>query len=89
MANVLPVILYAPLITDWSSVKLSKSIFVKQGAYKYLPSYIVSYEHFINKYGEVGIEKLFKEAKSLLEEPNRLFRSYLVYYFMDLFDNGK
>lgn len=88
-ASELPIILYAPLITDWSGAKLSKSLYVKQGAYQYLPSYVVNYEHFLNKFGENGVEKLFNEIKLWLEQPYRLFRSYSVYYFMDLFDNGK
>lgn len=88
-ASDLPIILYAPLITDWSGAKLSKSLYVKQGAYKYLPSYIVNFEHFKGKYGEVGVEKLFNEVKLWLEQPYRLFRGYSVYYFMDLFNDGK
>jgi hypothetical protein len=88
-ASELPIILYSPLITDWSGAKLSKSLYVKQGAYKYLPSYIVNFEHFKDKYGERGVEKLFYEVKLWLEQPYRLFRGYSVYYFMDLFNNGK
>ena len=34
----LPMILYAPLVTDWSGAKLSKSLYVKEGAYTYLPA---------------------------------------------------
>jgi predicted Zn-ribbon and HTH transcriptional regulator len=48
-AKDLPIILYSPLITDWSGAKLSKSLYVKHGAYKYLPTYIVDYEHFVSK----------------------------------------
>ncbi|KXN88614.1 hypothetical protein AN958_06878 [Leucoagaricus sp. SymC.cos] len=31
-----PMIVYAPLIVDWAGSKLSKSLYVKEGAYKYL-----------------------------------------------------
>ncbi|MEZ6255729.1 MAG: hypothetical protein R3B92_03095 [Patescibacteria group bacterium] len=88
-AKDLPMIIYAPLITDWSGAKLSKSLYVKQGAYKYLPSYVVNFEHFRNKFGELGIENLFNEVKLWVEQPYRLFRGYSVYYFMDLFNDGK
>ncbi len=66
-ASDLPIILYSPLITDWSGAKLSKSLYVKQEAYKYLPSYIVNFEHFKDKYGEVVFDKLFNEVKLWLE----------------------
>ena len=85
----LPIILYSPLITDWSGAKLSKSLYVKSGAYQYLPSYIVNYEHFKERFGESGVEKLYKEVLSWVENPYKLFRNYSVYYFMDLFDNAK
>ena len=39
----LPTILYAPLILDWSGAKLSKSLYVKDGAYKYLPKFLINY----------------------------------------------
>ncbi len=40
----LPVILYAPLVLDWSGAKLSKSLYVKDNAYKDLPSYLINYK---------------------------------------------
>ncbi|MFH1566068.1 MAG: hypothetical protein ABIB98_02600 [bacterium] len=81
----LPIILYAPLIVDWSGAKLSKSMYVKHGAYKYLPDYLVSYERFHERFGEKGIAKLHCEVKSWLENPYKLFRTYSVYYFMEVF----
>ena len=81
----LPIILYAPLIVDWSGAKLSKSLYVKHGAYKYLPDYLVSYERFYKRFGEKGIAKLYSEVKSWLENPYKLFRAYSVYYFMGVF----
>jgi len=83
----LPTIIYSPLITDWSGAKLSKSLYVKKNAYGYLPSYLVDYAKFYEKFGEKGIETLFNEVKSWLEEPYKLFRNYSVYYFMNLFKN--
>jgi len=88
-ASELPIILYSPLITDWSGAKLSKSLYVKHGAYKYLPNYIVNYEQFREMFGEKGIETLYKEVLSWVENPYKLFRNYSVYYFIDLFKNAK
>ncbi|KAL7277588.1 hypothetical protein ACG7TL_008515 [Trametes sanguinea] len=38
-----PEIVYAPLIIDWSGAKLSKSLYVKSGAYEYLESQLKTY----------------------------------------------
>ncbi|MBP9778794.1 MAG: hypothetical protein KBD25_06415, partial [Rickettsiaceae bacterium] len=84
----LPIILYSPLITDWSGAKLSKSLYVKEGAYKYLPQYLVNYEAFKSQFGVPGFEKLFNEIDLWVREPYRLFRNYSVYYFINLFENG-
>ena len=83
-AHELPAIVYAPLILDWSGAKLSKSLYVKEGAYKYLPEYLINYEKFSELLGESGIRVLFDEVSSWLDEPYRLFRHYSVYYFMEL-----
>lgn len=87
LAHELPPIIYAPLITDWSGAKLSKSLYVKQNAYQYMPQYLVNYQQFIQKFGEKGVEKLFNEVSGWVREPSKLFRSYSVYYFMDVFTN--
>ncbi|KAI5477558.1 hypothetical protein MNV49_006146 [Pseudohyphozyma bogoriensis] len=46
-----PVIIYAPLVVDWAGSKLSKSLYVKQGAYKYLEDqgldYVLSVKRMI------------------------------------------
>ena len=39
-----PIIVYCPLVTDWSGAKLSKSLYVKEGAYKDLPKYLINYK---------------------------------------------
>ncbi len=81
----LPIIIYAPLVVDWSGAKLSKSLYVKYGAYRYLPDYLVSYEKFFGRFGEKGISRLYQEVKSWVENPYKLFRAYSVYYFMEVF----
>ena len=84
-AHELPTIVYAPLVVDWSGAKLSKSLYVKQNAYKDLPQYLVNYNQFRDKLGEDGVRKMFEEVSSWLEESYKLFRSYSVYYFMEMF----
>lgn len=86
-AHELPTIVYAPLIVDWSGAKLSKSLYVKQNAYKDLPKYLVNYKEFRSKFGEKGLKKMFEEVSSWLEESYKLFRNYSAYYFMELFEN--
>lgn len=86
-AEELPAIVYAPLVVDWSGAKLSKSLYVKENAYKDLPQYLINYDKFREKRGEGGVRKMFNEVSSWLEDSFKLFRSYSVYYFMELFGN--
>ncbi|PKC63847.1 hypothetical protein RhiirA1_518267, partial [Rhizophagus irregularis] len=87
-----PLIVYSPLVVDWAGVKLSKSILVK-GGYKYLIDqqleYLINYQRFRKKFGDEGLRKLFKEVDLWLEEPSRLFRSYTIFYFAELFKEEK
>lgn len=80
----LPMILYAPLVTDWSGAKLSKSLYVKEGAYTYLPSYMINYDNLKKEMGSIGLSKLYTEVHSWIEEPYKLFRNYSIYYFMEV-----
>lgn len=80
----LPMILYAPLVTDWSGAKLSKSLYVKEGAYTYLPSYMINYDNLRKELGTMGLLKLYTEVHGWLEEPYKLFRNYSIYYFMEV-----
>ncbi|HIG93920.1 MAG: hypothetical protein QT02_C0002G0009 [archaeon GW2011_AR9] len=86
-AHELPTIVYAPLVVDWSGAKLSKSLYLKQNAYKNLPQYLVNYKKFRDELGEKGAKKMFEEVSLWLEEPYRLFRDYSVYYFLEIFKN--
>ena len=80
----LPMILYAPLVTDWSGAKLSKSLYVNEGAYRYLPSYMINYDNLRKEKGSIGLSKVYSEVHSWLEEPYKLFRNYSIYYFMEV-----
>ena len=62
------VIADAPLILDWSGSKLSKSLYVSNGAYEYLKEagmgYLLSFEE-MKKTGR-RIEVLFREVEGWL-----------------------
>ncbi|KAL4862892.1 hypothetical protein BDV12DRAFT_206878 [Aspergillus spectabilis] len=77
-----PVIFYAPLITDWSGGKLSKSLYVEQGAYKYLDElgrgYLLDGGMFSGIEG--GVETLWDEVRGWIGRPYMLFRNYSVEY---------
>ncbi len=81
----LPTIFYSPLILDWSGAKLSKSLFKKEGAYQYLPSYLISYEALKLEYGVKGLDYLYDITKTWVDNPYMLFRHYSIYYFIEEF----
>ncbi|KAL5048224.1 hypothetical protein BDW71DRAFT_213639 [Aspergillus fruticulosus] len=80
-----PVIFYTPLVLDWSGGKLSKSLYVETGAYKYLvdagKGYLLDGDVFMGCEG--GLEALFEEVREWVAKPYKLFRNYSVEY-MDL-----
>lgn len=76
---------YAPLITDWSGAKLSKTLYVEEGAYNYLPKEFINYHNLKNKYGFKGLDILIEIIDGWIEEPYKLFRNYSIYYFMEEF----
>ena len=82
----LPIILYAPLILDWSGAKLSKSLYVKDGAYKYLPNFLINYEYLKKEYGIQGLNNIYNITSKWINNPYMLFRHYSVYYFIKEFD---
>lgn len=85
----LPLIIYCPLIMDWSGAKLSKTLYVKSGAYKYLPEYLINYENLIKSKGKYGLEIINKITKEWVLEPYKLFRNYSIYYFMKRFEDDE
>jgi len=84
-------IFYTPLIVDWSGAKLSKSLYVRSGAYQYLKDmdmdYLVSYKAFKEQGKDLGV--IFDEVRDWVEHPYRLFRSYSVAYVDSLFKGDK
>lgn len=85
----LPIILYCPLITDWSGAKLSKTLYVKHGAYSDLPKYLINYAFLKQEKGLEGLQKLYYICQEWVEEPYKLFRNYSIYYFMYKFEEEK
>ncbi|OAX81658.1 hypothetical protein ACJ72_04001 [Emergomyces africanus] len=86
-----PIIFYTPLILDWSGVKLSKSMYVKHGAYKYLRDagrrYMLDADTFMRSEG--ACEALFEEVQDWVEKPYKLFRNYSIDYLdMQLIARG-
>lgn len=81
-----PLHFYAPLITDWSGAKFSKSVYVSSHTYDYLPQELVDFSKFLDSWGEKGLEILWEEVACWVSEPKRFFRDYSVDYFKLLFD---
>lgn len=82
-----PVLFYAPLITDWSGAKLSKSLYVKQDAYKYLDkggmTYLLEYRRMV----EDGKDRrvIFDMVEEWVQNPKKLFRPYSIDYIHSRF----
>jgi hypothetical protein len=86
-----PVIAYAPLVLDWAGSKLSKSLYVKEGAYKYLQEAGMGYLLSFADMKESGRDHriLFGEVARWLEDPKKLFRSYTVNYLHRVFEDQR
>ena len=74
-------IVYAPLIQDWSGAKLSKSLYVKEGAYAYLDALsrtLLAYRAMVR----AGVDRraLFDVVRGWVAQPKRLHRPYSVEY---------
>lgn len=85
----LPMIVYCPLIMDWSGAKLSKTLYVKAGAYKDLPKYLINYENLKEIKGMKGLDLIHKITDEWITEPYKLFRNYSIYYFMNRFEEDE
>lgn len=72
--------LFAPLITDWSGAKFSKSLYLRRGAYAGLPKGFLDHRVFMEVYGEQGLMRLLDEVRRWIREPRRFFRSYSIEY---------
>lgn len=79
--NSFPIRFFAPIILDWSGAKFSKSLYLKSDAYKNINRAFINYDNFIEVYGEKGINVLWKEVRSWVDDPKKFFRDYSVDYF--------
>lgn len=78
-------IFYAPLVLDWSGAKLSKSLYVKKGAYQDIPKKFINYSFLKEALGYKGLEILYNIVMNWIDHPYMLFRHYSIYYFMEEF----
>ncbi len=76
-----PVRFFAPLVTDWSGAKFSKSLYVRGDAYRYLPQGLINFSEFMNSYGPRGFDILWEEVCDWAGDAKKLFRNYSVEYF--------
>ncbi|KAI0503049.1 hypothetical protein F5B22DRAFT_640434 [Xylaria bambusicola] len=83
-----PHILYAPLIVDWSGAKLSKSLYIRDGAYEFMKQQgmdgFCSYARLRERFGgdgSEGLRKIWDEVQRWMADPKKLFRSFSVAYF--------
>ncbi|KAI8854805.1 hypothetical protein BC829DRAFT_468334 [Chytridium lagenaria] len=83
-----PVTVYSPQIVDWAGSKVSKSLYVKEGAYNYLREqsvdYLLSYRRMKEMGKDVGV--VFDEVGRWVDDPKRLFRQYSLEYMRNLFE---
>ena len=59
----LPVRIFTPIIEDWSGAKFSKSVYVKEGTYKYVPAEFLDYKKLQETFGVSGLELVLEEAR--------------------------
>lgn len=82
-----PIIAYSPPILDWSGAKLSKSLYVKHAAYKYLDGseleYMVGYDRLEDR-GDIGPEDVYAMCREWIATPYKYFRSYSIYAVHEL-----
>lgn len=73
---------YSPLIEDWSGSKVSKSLYVKRGAYQYLRDADMAWLLSFKEMREAGMDPavLFKEVEGWIHEPRKMFRAYSLEY---------
>lgn len=81
-------IVYTPLIVDWSGLKVSKSLYLQDTAYDYLrragQEYLLNYR-ILRSTGK-NISLLWDEVERWVDEPYRLFRAYSLHYLHLLFE---
>jgi hypothetical protein len=75
-----PISLFTPLIVDRTGGKLSKTLYVRHGAYADLPRSYLDLDLLLADHGEQTLEILWNEIHTWAREPRRLHRSYTLDY---------
>jgi hypothetical protein len=86
-----PIHIYAPLTIDWAGSKLSKSLYVVEGAYAYLRDQSLDYLLSLKRMKEAGkdLRVVWDEVGSWITEPKKLFRSYSLEYWHMVFTKAE
>ena len=79
-----PARVFTPIIEDWSGAKFSKSVYVQQGTYDYLPVGFLNLVKFEEEFGQTGLDKLWCETVSWVSDPKKLFRNYSAEYLLQV-----
>ncbi|KAI0827706.1 hypothetical protein BC628DRAFT_1433046 [Trametes gibbosa] len=80
---------YAPLITDWSGAKLSKSFYVDGDAYAYLNEQEKALVVGFKKMTPTDREVLYAVVRNWVRDPAKLFRDYSIAYLRYAMMKGK
>ena len=82
------IIVYTPLISDWSGAKVSEALYLQSTAYDYLRKVglecLLSYEVLRQEKRDLNV--LWQEIEKWVDEPYRLFRGYSLHYLHLLFE---
>ena len=74
------------LVLDCSGAKLSKSLYVKKGAYGDIPKSFINYSFLKEDLGFKGLDILYNIVINWINNPYMLFRHYSIYYFIKEFE---
>ena len=75
-----PFNIFTPQILDDSGAKLSKTIYLTQGAYADVPAAWTSMQAFQDRFGTTGLDMLWDEISRWVRSPEKFFRNYTVRY---------
>ena len=75
-----PFNIFTPQILDDSGAKLSKTIYLTQGAYADVPPAWTSMQAFQDRFGTAGLDMLWDEISGWVRSPEKFFRNYTVRY---------